>query len=755
MPAFRQKPSSLPAEITQLADTCLKSSTDEHESLVTEFTEIFLSMYNTFEIPARREAKALGPRIIGASNEQAPNRNRLEVGIPWKSIKHFFAERHGVPPTRELSNGLSLILDICNDLGIVVPITVVRDGVVFRAYRHGEDCKLSDSELGLAYELVDGFLRESAREKVPRVWLEKLLVLLIRVGTANRFLEPFFGVTGTEGTASLKFELKGAVVHITTGPKHEQGSEDWLSIYLLRRHVLQTTDDRQFTLGTYTEGNYFTEDAPELAFHLGSILGYLTKSQGVERPPLSEVRLVLLATCWHARHTAAALLVELGLFKAWFRDTRNDLWEVRNWKDRDALALAYDVFISGTGYEAIQSLARKFVGYRTKVNETTVKECEDYLRDVVKLESLSRVWSSYWKAMVAFEAIGERKTFEPHIERCAVLGWDIGVHLFLARLALALAADNGRKNKVRVHETIAKWQSYNDGLRKTGIALPKLWEEMEARFENVRNDEKSWHQYDKAFNFVKSRLSQSLTALATTVDALTPLIERFGKLAGIVDYKYVVHYDIVDSKGNRKHPGQDVPRYREAVDTMEKYFNDRLRVLINNRPFGSKRIFCTRGGLASADDGKHIFLAGPTARKLADDVVDYLLSGPAVDLGVAIRVLVAPCEFAGASAFRRFDQSEVAGKRFWEHFSLLLDQAKLLASKEAPDANFIAVAGQELVRSFRAPAAYQWIARTPKQVSTQAEQLTLVTELKYGTLQHSDQPHSKSVATGSRQRRRK
>ncbi len=172
----------------------------EMVNLVTDFTEIFLRLYNTREIPARSEARQLGLEVLNATPQEAPNRDRLEIGIPWGSLVEYLAQRYGIGTSREIVNLFSLVLDLCNDLGIAVPITCVRDEVVFRAYRHGEDVKFSDGELALAYEAVKGLLKATRQDAISRLVLEKLLVLLIKVGAAKKFLEPLYGPSGVEGT---------------------------------------------------------------------------------------------------------------------------------------------------------------------------------------------------------------------------------------------------------------------------------------------------------------------------------------------------------------------------------------------------------------------------------------------------------------------------------------------------------------------------------------------------------------------------
>ena len=204
------KPAELPARVINWTANTIgtdadrkafktKQPRDGQISLLADFAEIFRRIYDKRELPARKEARDLGPKIL-EKNQQTPNRDRLEMGVPWRLLVEWMGGLHGVKSSSKVTNIFSLLLDLCNDLGIAVPVTCVQDGVVFRGYRHGEDVKFSDGELALAFETARGFLHGNRRSKIPRLTLEKLLVFLIKVGASQGFLEPLYGASGAEGT---------------------------------------------------------------------------------------------------------------------------------------------------------------------------------------------------------------------------------------------------------------------------------------------------------------------------------------------------------------------------------------------------------------------------------------------------------------------------------------------------------------------------------------------------------------------------
>jgi len=67
-----------------------KQPRDGQISLLADFAEIFRRIHDKREIPARREARELGKRFLGAG-QQTPKRDRLEMGVPWQILVEWMA----------------------------------------------------------------------------------------------------------------------------------------------------------------------------------------------------------------------------------------------------------------------------------------------------------------------------------------------------------------------------------------------------------------------------------------------------------------------------------------------------------------------------------------------------------------------------------------------------------------------------------------------------------------------------------------
>jgi hypothetical protein len=138
-------------------------------NILTDFSEIFLDLFDKHEIPARQEAKKYGRKVLDPNFREAKHRNRLEVGLPWSEIVTYLSELYSLKKKANVSNVISLLMDFWHDMGIAVPIFCVRDDTVIRAYRHGEDVKVTNQELALVQELAQGFIDGAGRDSIPRL----------------------------------------------------------------------------------------------------------------------------------------------------------------------------------------------------------------------------------------------------------------------------------------------------------------------------------------------------------------------------------------------------------------------------------------------------------------------------------------------------------------------------------------------------------------------------------------------------------
>lgn len=708
-------------------------------NLFTDFTEIFLYMYDTREIPARKETHQLGLKVLDATPEEAPHRDRLEIGIPWVSIVDHLTQKYGISHSNKIVNLFSLVLDLCNDLGIAVPVTCVRDGIVFRAYRHGENVRFSDGELALAYEAINGFLKATKRNSITHLVLEKLLVLLIKVGASKRFLEPLYGPSGVEGTVRIGFYLKGAVPILTRGPKDRADRDIWLSRYLIKRGVLKRIEGK-YILGSPVEGNYLTPDAPDEAYELGNIIGMLmkySKDPLRKNAPLSGKTLTILATCGSPRHATAAVQVEIDIFRRWYEDEGRYALRTIIWDDPDSLDKSLKFLIQSKGHEAIHAAKMKFIGYKTRQNDRTIENSTKFLETTVSIDLIARKWKSYWKAMDALVEVGEKERFDPWLDKLAYQCWEIWACLSIIEIALRtkLALLRGGKERTALKRAYNKLLSYNKDMLYTRIPKPPFVSKLVSRFQDIKSLESGEFNYKKAFSYAIKNIEKRIPKLAGLVESVNPIIEEFGIVYDKHNYKYMLWYDIIDSTGTKAgRRGKDLESYRKQIKGFKDLVNNQFHTISITARKKRCEIYCWNGDKTSKNDMKHVFFNGKFARRYVEDVVAMLLEGTKALPNVRVRIYIVPCNFVGTSAYRRESDTEVIGERFWEHWSRLLKTGSSLEKCCGQDYSFLLVATKELSGNFKIPDGVKWLNPRKEDITSEIELLTRTTEVQFGCI---------------------
>jgi hypothetical protein len=271
-------PSALTEEVVNLADEFFNEIDDEidlNPDLFNKITELFLMFFNKRELPFREKIRGLNADQIETDPEIKKLRDRLEIGLPFEIIvKKLITENQEY---RDMVVILGIILDVCNDLGIAVPITRKKGGIIFRAYRHGEGVNITNNELSLIYQLVKAYLDNSGKQYITALVMQKLIVLFLEFGHKERFIQPIkrlYGInTGVRVTKD--FEKKGAVAKYDYLDKNGTEQKGWFTDYLIKRNILKYNAGGMFALDTDIEAAFRGSDAPGRSRTYGALFGHL------------------------------------------------------------------------------------------------------------------------------------------------------------------------------------------------------------------------------------------------------------------------------------------------------------------------------------------------------------------------------------------------------------------------------------------------------------------------------------------------
>lgn len=152
-----------------------------------KLTNIFLNLYYEKELPARHLMKEMGKKAFFEKNNYSII-NRLYDGISLDRLKDEIATNINNTTDRNLI--LSTFLDNAIDRGIIVPITSINNGYIYRGFRHGEEVIWGDANDKLLAKFFGAFLGKN-NKIISKFWFEKLLVIFLKIGLRLKFLNEY------------------------------------------------------------------------------------------------------------------------------------------------------------------------------------------------------------------------------------------------------------------------------------------------------------------------------------------------------------------------------------------------------------------------------------------------------------------------------------------------------------------------------------------------------------------------------------
>jgi len=684
-----------------------RSAASSAQDILTDFSEIFIDLYDKHEIPARREAQAKGRLILEDSNKSA-HRDRLNIGVPWSQIVDYICTLYGIARSARVSNIASLILDFWNDIGVAVPIFFEGDGVILRAYRHGEDVKITNQTIALVRELAVGFTQDDRKDRIPRLTLEKLIVSLFRVGLARDWFEINYTPNAGDGpVARVGYNLKGAVVFQPdrTDSLYARSKEGWLSDYCVTRGALVQggkKGDRQYRPGKVVDANFEHLWVPGEARRLGNLYSILTQGGG----PLSDdKKQVLLTTCATPHDVAAAIEAELLTISEWCHAELPGLMSSIADGKPDTVARALAKLRSSSAHEAVFSARLKFVGYMDNAATTIAAQCYEFLRERNPIGA--DVWSGYWLPVLTPPSELEVNKFKGALQSAASVVLRFATCLLLLEFALDVTERTWRNMDRRPRKAFFdKLERFLQDFRGR-VVIDGRTAGVLQRLDEIRaTNDFSTLDPPVIRDFALQGIKSALRDIATDSEHLYHLYSKAFPADSALHYEYLVWYDIIGSTGERfELTGAEQSAHRARVAAFQTLIDIGLSSFRQVLEAEGGAMKSWNGDIPSSNDEKHVFITGAhhDARAHAEEVLRIILrqttrfppEGPSAP-GVKVRAIVAPCTFAGSSVVLSKDESEVVGKRFWPHWARLRDQLKDLDSKFNVGENILHVCSEAL-----------------------------------------------------------
>lgn len=651
-------------------------------NVFTDLARAFTQLYHEHELPARAEAHRLGKVIFDADMAEAPHRDRLDFGFAWTSLIKCTLRNEKLKNTSANSMQLSLVLDVLIDAGIAVPVLCERDGVLFRAYRHGEDVLFTDQEAALAHEILAGYLKGSGATHATKIVFEKLLVSLFRVGAEKGFLKVVHGIGGGERVARVGFHLHGALPFIPfENTIFAEDQDSWISNYLVQDGIVRRVTGG-YALGEEPEAALPTVSSKAEARQLGMLIGFLmNNAEGDGRPSLDEHGLILMTSCPQPRDAAGAIVAELRIFLKEFRQLTFDLHArgvggsahgpVRvEWSSPKSVRRFLKRLRSSHAYNAIHSARLKLGGYRTSRPLEVFKNCEARLQNV-QGGFLAESWRGAWGSIVTTGNVDQVEKFGPLIDalECEILCAALG--LFSIELAL-LSAESGqlasRAAVARYGKACGKIDSYLDDVGSR-THLPREAQQLFDRLHQVSQNRAFMPNPVEACRFAMNFVEGRRHMMASLIRSAHPQVMNYGATEMPTYYDLVLWYDVINSTGEKLDVKGDALRnYRARVRAFKEAVNAEVAALMRAALERNARIYSWDGTEDSTDDEKHIFFGGSRAMSWMREVAQ-LLRRLARESGIALRMIMINGDFAGDRPHKYPRKVEILGEGFHESFS--------------------------------------------------------------------------------------
>jgi hypothetical protein len=421
-----------------------------------------------------------------------------------------------------------------------------------------------------------------------------------------------------------------------------------------------------------------TNSIPETQ-KIGTILGTLFEGVSIngKNVHLNDDDLIFLTTCFRPKEIAAALYVELDLFKErllpWLYDY------LKSEEGTINLEKIHAKIIKNDGHIALNSIHKKYLGWKTNGAQSAIDKGNSILQSLNN--QIAEIdWNSYWQSLSILEREDENKIFNEIIEQMAHLGHRLLLQVYFINLTILLELRySGNDSKAQLRDLKNKLVNFRDRILKIGNSTLE-----DNDFILIKHFET--HYLDRFFNF---DILKTKIYIAKEVDSILDkynmvkakasfMLESFEDHSdGSIFYDYLMHYDIIDSTAVRDLQSRsEVETYRKIISRSKIAINELILEIQRDAEKAKQHIYCWNGDPFSTNDGKYIFFTDKNnyaVRRIKEllDRLYYVTSGE-----ISFRVIVSPTNVFWSKVFRRFQRTEVEGTHFWEHYSRLEQNVK-------------------------------------------------------------------------------
>ncbi|MCF7515120.1 hypothetical protein L3V43_15035 [Pseudoalteromonas sp. L23] len=374
-----------------------------------ELTKPFFEMYLNKEVALQKLIKEHGPSEAYNKNNKSV-KDRLKKGVTVSELLDLTKACVG-NESNLTKISFSLFLDNAIDQGIIVPITSKLDNanssIITRAFRHGEEVKLSNREFYLISLYLNSIKKNAKKDSLFATEMEKLLVLFISCGANSSFLEEIFDRTNVVSSVAVKFYAFGAVSEtsssFSSSEKFEFDTSKSLSKQLVELGVISETNEPG-------EGKYKINDTPEVYLeHYGG--SKLTNSSDIDARALGQLIAIgykngvfknsgenqtFLASCLYPQNSILALSADIRIFQDRWMSQFNYQFKDSDKANIFATPTLIHNFRASLPYKALCSGIEKFKAIEKGWPKTIFQKLQNAYCD--DDESRLAMWEKFWRS---------------------------------------------------------------------------------------------------------------------------------------------------------------------------------------------------------------------------------------------------------------------------------------------------------------------------------------------------------------------
>ena len=302
-------------------------------SLESRLIEPFINKYYEKELPCRELVLREGKDVFKNSDYEELLQ-RLNKGI---TVNDMMRNISYAEDCYDIHTRVSLFIDRAIDMGMIVPITQVSDGYVFRAFRHGEDVLFGKREEILYLKLLHDFQNEAKNgEGITHISAEKMIVLFSKIGIKKGFLQPYLSNFTTNPKDNngeickilrVKTYLKGPVALVANAYTHkntkekpyitEESKSIWFTNTFIQKKGIVIDSRGMYHIPKVDTSSITPADLAEVE-NIAILFGEVCNPNTDTGITFGDDELTKVATCLSLEDCVKAVAAELSIFsKEW------------------------------------------------------------------------------------------------------------------------------------------------------------------------------------------------------------------------------------------------------------------------------------------------------------------------------------------------------------------------------------------------------------------------------------------------------